>query len=209
MHRCHISSAHFARTVSQMSVKFGRLTAETMVHQLPTHVRHWLVVLRAHGLKQLDIAPFYGIIQGEISKIPKMNTWRWTPRPRPGYPRKTTIQQDRLPLCLNTAGHTTPASTLRSEWQNDISILMSVSLVKKRLVGADYYARRPLWKPLRTIGHRHRRLEWARTHQRWTPAHWRHAVFSDEARFEVYRKDGRIRVHRLVEENIPRILYSD
>lgn len=185
-----------------MNLKFGRLTTETMVCQLPTHVCHGVVALRAQGLKQVDIAAFYGITQGEVSKILKRNaeTGRPTSRPRLGRPRKTTIRQDRLLIRLSTAGRTKPASTLRTEWQNDINVPVSVSLVKKRLVSAGYHSRRPLWKPKITIGHRHRRLEWARTHQRWTPAHWRHVVFSDEARFEVYRKDGRIRVRRRVEE---------
>lgn len=185
-----------------MNLIFGRLTPETMVFQLPPHVCHGVVALRAQGLLQVDIAAHYGITQGEVSKILKRNaeTGTPTPRPRPGRPRKTTIRDDRRLIRMSNAGRSKSASTLRTEWQNHINVPISVSLVKKRLVGAGYYARRPLWKPLITMGHRHRRMEWARTHQRWTPAHWRHVVFSDEARFEVFRKDGRIRVRRRVEE---------
>ena len=161
MHRCHISSAHFSRTVAQMNLKFGRLTTETMVCQLPTRVCHGVVALRAQGLKQVDIAAFYGITQREVKKIPKRNaeTGRPTSRPRLGCHRKTTIRQDRVLIRLSTAGRTKPASSLRTEWQNDINVPVSVPLVKKRLVSAGYHSRRPLWKPIITIGHRHRCLE--------------------------------------------------
>ena len=173
-----------------------------MVFQLPSHVCHGVIALRAQGMKQVGIAEFYGITQGAVSKILRRDAemGRPTPRPRPGRPRKTTVREDRILIRLRNAGRTKPASMLRIEWQNMINVQISVSLVKKRLVGAGYYARRPLRKPLLTMVHRQRRLQWARTHQHWTPAHWRHVVFSDEARFEVYRHDGRIRVRRRVEE---------
>lgn len=51
-------------------------------------------------------------------------------------------------------------------------------------------------KPLLSLVHRQRRQQWVRDNLRWTPQPWAHVVFSDEARFEVYRKDGRIRVRR-------------
>jgi hypothetical protein len=43
-------------------------------------------------------------------------------------------------------------------------------------------------------------MTWAMDHLLWRVPHWIHVVFSDEARFEVYRQDGRIRVRRRVEE---------
>ena len=40
------------------------------------------------------------------------------------------------------------------------------------------------------------RLEWANARQDWTIKEWESIVFSDEARFELYGSDGRVRVRR-------------
>ena len=73
-------------------------------------------------------------------------------------------------------------------------------LVNLRLIRACYFTRRPLKKPLLVQRHRQAPMEWARNHLRWQPGHWQHAIFSDESRFLLYRKDGRIRVRRLQHE---------
>ena len=69
-------------------------------------------------------------------------------------------------------------------------------LVKKRLVKAEYRTRRPLRKPLLTQAHRQRRLQWATDYFLWRVPHRIYVVVSDEARYVVYRLDGRLRVHR-------------
>ena len=146
MHKLSTSSDHFSRMVAQMNLIFGRLAPETMVFQLPPHVCHGVVALRAQGLLQVDIAAHYGITQGEVSKILKRNaeTGTPTPRPRPGRPQKITICDDCRLIRMSNAGRSKSASTLRTEWQNHINVPVSVSLVKKRLDGAGYYAQRPL-----------------------------------------------------------------
>lgn len=173
-----------------------------MVRQLDATVCHGVVLLRNTGWKQCDIARHFNISQGEVSKILKRNaiTGMPTQRPRPGRPFKTTRREDRLLIRLSRDGRTKTASTLKTEWQNAINVPVSRTLVNSRLVKAGLRSRRPLWKPLLKPRHRQRRLEWARDHLRWRPQHWCHVVFSDEARFEVYKKDGRIRVRRRVEE---------
>lgn len=173
-----------------------------MVRQVSAAVCHGVVALRQHGLKQSDIAHQYHITQGEVSKILTRNavTGVPTPRPRPGRPIKTTRRQDRLLIRLCTGGRSKPTRALRTEWQNATGIPVSRTLVNSRLVRAGYRARRPLRKPLLKQVHRQRRLQWARDHRHLQPQHWNHVVFSDEARFEVYRHDGRVRVRRRVEE---------
>ena len=83
--------------------------------------------------------------------------------------------------------------------ENATNLRVSRRLVNGRLIRAGYRARRPVRKPLLQQSHRQRHLQWARQHARLTPQHWTHVVFSDDARFEVYRHDGRIRVRRRVE----------
>ena len=173
-----------------------------MVRQLNAAVCHGVVVPRQNGQKQKAIARFYHISQGAVNKILQRNavTGVPTPMPRPGRPIKTTRRQDRLLVRLCTGGRTQPTSSLRTQWQNAIGIRVSRTLVNGRLVRTGYRARRPLRKPLLKQNHRQRRLQWARDHLRLQQHHWNHVVYSDEAIFEVYRHDGRIRVRRRVEE---------
>ena len=39
-------------------------------------------------------------------------------------------------------------------------------------------------------------VNWARTRQRWFRQQWNSVVFSDESRFTLHRRDGRVRVYR-------------
>lgn len=173
-----------------------------MVRQITREVCFQVVALRNNGVKQREIARQYRITQGAVSKILKRNAENGipTPRPRPGRPLKTTRRQDRLLVRMCLAGRMKSANTLRREWQNATNLAVSRAVVNRRLVKAGYRARRMIRKPLLTQVHRQRRRQWARDHLRWQPQHWNHVVFSDEARFQVYRHDGRIRVRRRVEE---------
>lgn len=173
-----------------------------MVLQLSAAICHGVVALHHNGVKQSAIARQYNISQGTVSKILKRKneTGEPTARPRPGRPLKTTRRQDRLLVRLCYGGRTKPTRVLRTEWQNAIGVPVSRTLVNSRLVRAGYRARRPLRKPLLKQRHRQHRLQWARNHLRLQAQHWSHVIFSDEARFELYRHDGRIRVRRRVEE---------
>ena len=86
-------------------------------------------------------------------------------------------------------------NALRTLWQNVTNVPISRTLVNLPLVWAGYHARRSLWKPLLSQGH----LQWARDHLHLQLQHWNHVIFRDKARFEVFRKDGHIRVRRRVE----------
>lgn len=173
-----------------------------MVRQLDAAKCFSVVALRRYGLKQKTIARQVGIPQGTVSKILKRHrqTGKPTQRPRPGRPRKTSARDDRLLIRLCMDSRTTPTNALRAQWQRTIGIRVSRTLVNSRLVQAGLRARRPVWKPLLTARHRNARLNWARTHLRIQVAQWQHVVFSDEARFELYRHDGRIRVRRRKDE---------
>ena len=173
-----------------------------MVQELDIAVCHGIIALRNNGCLQKEIARQYGISQGAVSKVLKRHAETGVPtsRPRPGRPKKTTARQDRLLTRMCTQGRTKSSNALKTEWQNATNVPVSRELVNKRLVSAGYYARRPLSKPLLQQRHRRQRLQWAREHHAWRAQHWTHVVFSDEARFEVYRRDGRVRVRRRHQE---------
>lgn len=173
-----------------------------MVRHLSSDICRSIVALRDTGMQQIPIARHFGITQGAVSKILKRFrlTGLTTPRPGRGRKLKTDARDDRHLIRLCLGRRTQTASTLRAEWQHALGFRVSQSLVKARLHKAGLYARRPRVKPLLSLRHRQRRLEWAQRHRRIHQLQWEHVIFSDEARFEVYRRDGRIRVRRRREE---------
>ncbi|GBN59851.1 hypothetical protein AVEN_111685-1 [Araneus ventricosus] len=55
-------------------------------------------------------------------------------------------------------------------------------------------SRRPTRVPLLTALHKALLLSWARQHYHWTVDDWKHVTWSDESRFQLYRRDARVRV---------------
>uniref|UniRef100_A0AAX7V920 Transposase Tc1-like domain-containing protein n=1 Tax=Astatotilapia calliptera TaxID=8154 RepID=A0AAX7V920_ASTCA len=77
---------------------------------------------------------------------------------------------------------------------------ISAQTVRNHLREAHLHARRPHRGLDLTAAHRCNRLGWANTHIRWSLAHWRGVLFTDESRFSLFRADGRQRVwHRVGE----------
>lgn len=68
--------------------------------------------------------------------------------------------------------------------------------IRSRLRQARLKARRPYKGPILTQNHRTARLQWARTHLRWTRRQWGSTLFTDESKFNVSTADGRKRVWR-------------
>ncbi|GBM02274.1 hypothetical protein AVEN_108818-1 [Araneus ventricosus] len=56
--------------------------------------------------------------------------------------------------------------------------------------------------PLLTKPHRQLRLQWAREHRDWTMDEWKRVAWSDESRFLNHHVDGRVRVRRLLGEQL-------
>lgn len=193
---------HSSLTSGSITTKLCEAIAIIMVRHVEARICHSIVELRREGHRQTTIARRFGIDQGTVSRILKRYriSGLLTPLPGRGRKPKTTERQDRYlrRLCLN--GRTKTTNTLRAEWMETLGFPVSRSLVNGPLVRAGLYARRPRRKMLLTQHHRQRHLEWARQYQRITVGHWRHVVFSDESRFEVYRRDGRVRVRRRREE---------
>ena len=130
---------HIFRTISQGDLILSTIVPEVMVHQLDAAVCYGVVAMRTISMKQKDIALHQHITQGEVSEIfrTKAETGVSTPRPRPGWPLKTTVRQDRLAARLYTASHTRTTSTFRSEWQSQINVHVSRSLVNSCLIKCD------------------------------------------------------------------------
>ena len=71
---------------------------------------------------------------------------------------------------------------------------MSTSTIRGRLRAAGMTSRRPYRGPILTHRRRQLRLEYARTHVRWSRDMWNSVLFTSESRFCLDRPDGRINV---------------
>ncbi|GFT97187.1 transposable element Tc1 transposase [Trichonephila clavipes] len=70
---------------------------------------------------------------------------------------------------------------------------MSASSIRRRLLHRGLRAKVPYYRIPLMANHRRLRLQWAHEHRNWQ-ADWHQVVFSDESRFNLCDKNGRIRV---------------
>lgn len=167
-------------------------------------IRRRVLALRQERYKQADIADFLGISQSAVCKILKRHreVGHLRPRKPPGRPRLTTRRDDRRLLNLCRRNRKIPTGKLRRLWRRHYGINVSRPTANRRLLEHGYRARRLTKCPRLTVQHKVARLHWAREHRRLQLGHWRHVVFTDESRYILDRKDGRLRVRRLRGENL-------
>ena len=73
---------------------------------------------------------------------------------------------------------------------------ISGQTVRNRLRSAGLRNHRPAHRVVLTPRRRRARLAWTRAHSRWTLRQWRDVAFTDESRFCLQMRDGRVRVYR-------------
>lgn len=117
-------------------------------------------------------------------------------RPRSGRPRITTDRQDRRLTTDARRNRFQSLEVLRYRWRHLHGARGSRRTVGRRLNAGRLRARRPLYTPPLTHRHKRARYLWARRHRGRNIRYWRRVHFSDESRFNLYAKDGRIRVWR-------------
>ena len=143
--------------------------------------RNIAIGLLEAGQSQQTVARRMAVHQTTISRL-------WA-RPRSGRPRVTTRAQDRY-IRVHHLRHRTATATSTA---SNITGLRRLS-VRDRLREVGLRARRPCFGPVLRQLHRRRRVQWCNNVQAWTLDNriW----FSDESKFLLERRDGRMRVYR-------------
>ena len=170
-----------------------------MTQYLPQQILQRIVVLSADGNSEQEVARMLGVSQGCTSKIVRRN--RETGRP---HQRKhgssmeiSTPREDSHLLLMVRTNRFISAPRLRMQMNRRFGRRMSYRTIRRRLLAAGYWSRRPARCLRLTFEHRQASREWGRRHRVWDLRQWRHCIFSDESRFSLYHSDGRVRVrHR-------------
>ena len=115
-------------------------------------------------------------------------------------PRKTTPPQAYALFRVVRQDRFISARAFTARMRNLYGMRAGWKTTNNQLVSRGYHAYRPTRKPLLTANHHRLHLKWAQRWQNLTMAHWQHAIFSDESRFQLYPVYGRLRVHRLTGE---------
>ena len=116
--------------------------------------------------------------------------------PRTGRPRVTTHRQDRSILLDHLRNRFQPTTKTAAATVGLHGQPISRKTVMRRLQEQGMHCRRPFIGPTLTILNRANRLQWARTHIRWTFRQWNRVLFTDESRFCLSVADGRQRIWR-------------
>jgi len=176
----------------------GTVYNRIMPQNLPQQILQRIVRLSADGNSQREVARMLGVSQGCVSKIltqprdwptTSEEAWRFDENLHATGKPSTAPNGQNEPLLIS-------APRLRMQMIRLFRRRMSVRTIRRRLLAAGYWSRRPARCPRLTLEHRRRRREWGRRHRVWYHRQWRHCIFSDESRFSLYHSDGRVRVRR-------------
>ena len=168
-----------------------------MPQTLPEQILQWIVSFSADGNLQREVARMLGVSQGCIRKICDSTERladhiRWK---RGGSMKISTPREDHQLLRMVRTNCFISVPRLRMRMIRRFGRRMSAWTIRRRLLAAGYWSRRPARSPRFTLEHRQRRRVWRRRHRVWDLRQWRHCIFIDESRFSLYYSDARVRVH--------------
>ena len=132
-----------------------------MPQNLPEQILQRIVRLSTDGNSLREVATMLGVSQGCISKILRRN--RETGRPhqmkRGGSMKISTPREDRQLLRMIRTNRFISAPRLWMQMIRRFGRRMSVRTIRRRLLAAGYWSRRPARCPRLTLEHRWRRRE--------------------------------------------------
>lgn len=112
--------------------------------------------------------------------------------------RQTTRRADRRLIRLVRANRTMPATLLRLMWdeKGHHGHVLSSQTIRRRIRDTALRSRKMRKRLRLSPAHVAARERWAMQRAHWRLQQWRRVVFTDEARFSLFRSDGRVRVWR-------------
>lgn len=139
-----------------------------------------------------DIALEFGVAISTVSRIVSRYRARGDANRKvgSGRPRKTTSRLDRI---IERQAKVHPLKTaveIMQDVNKQYDVNVGVHTIRRRLVDAELFARRPAKKPFISSINRRKRLDFARRHIHWTSEQWAKVLWSDESKFNLFSSDG-------------------
>lgn len=157
-----------------------------------------VVQMSEDGRTYRQIGNVIGVSSSVVSRVIRRyrEHGQYSRRHGGGRQRATTPREDRHlhTLVARQPFHT--ARRLRSDFQRDTGVRVSVQTIRNRLHDSGLNARRAATCPVLTAAHRVHRLNFAHDHVDWTLDQWRAVLFTNESRFSLDGNDRRVRVWR-------------
>lgn len=111
--------------------------------------------------------------------------------PRSGRPRLFSERTERKILRMIKSGELDNAIEVQKHLLNKENLDVSVDTIRRIFHRNGLVARVKKKKPFLSKRHRQSRLEFAKKYKDWTIDDWKHVVWSDESKFQIFGSDGR------------------
>lgn len=144
------------------------------------------------GTKQSIIARQFHVSRQVVYALLKRFNTRGVlcDKKKSGRPRKTTPRLDRTIIRIVTEDPFKSSNQVKAVLEAQGLENISARSIRRRLVDAKLFSRRPAKKPLLSAKNRLARLEFAKAHLHWGMEEWKRVCFSDESKYNLFNSDG-------------------
>jgi transposase/arsenate reductase-like glutaredoxin family protein len=155
--------------------------------RIPDKKRLEIITLNQAGNSQRQIANQLKVSQNAVHALLKKfkATGNHLDRFRCGRPSKITIREIRNLIRLSMNDPFLTARDLHSQWLTSTHV--SLTTIRRILTKYGLYARIAARKPLLTMMHKRKRLQWCKDYKSWTASEWEKVIFSDECRIQLHQ----------------------
>lgn len=157
---------------------------------ISTAIRTSVVQLALKGVSTRNIARELSISRQSVSNVMK-KSGQDMPKKLYGRPRKLGVRDERKLVRWLATGSCRSAVEASRRIEHEEGIKISVSSVNNALIRNGLNGRVRRKKPLLRKKHRQRRYAFALKYRQWNMDQWKHVVWSDESKFNVFASDGR------------------
>jgi len=152
-----------------------------------------ILSLSTAGLSACQIASRTGVCKSTVAKLTK-ECHPGKENSSGGRPSKLTSTDRRAIIQHITTGKADNAVQVTHHINSIITTPVSSQTVRNVLKAANLKAVTKKKKPLLSISHRKRRLDFALAHQNWTVEGWKRVIWSDETKINRIGSDGKVYV---------------
>jgi transposase len=169
--------------------------------RIPSDTRQRIIAQALEGLSTRQIAASFNIHHSTVAAIIKEHGQPVT-APSSGRPKRLTDREERRIIQKVSSGEWRSAVQAQRHLSSEYLLQLSASSIKRVLRRHGLNGRVRHKKPLLRKKHRQRRYAFALQYRKWKVEQWKHVVWSDESKFNIFGSDGRQYCWRRVNERL-------